>query len=82
MTLFPCWLPGEEARREVLASCPSDAAETFAAAMCVLRGEGDELDVYVGASEALADSYRVKIIGGDVVAALIGQRLLRKAGAR
>lgn len=81
MRMFPCWLPSEAARRDVLASSPPDAAETFAAALAVLRSEEDEIDVYVGLGEGRSEAFRVMAVGGDVVASLIGQRI-PKVGAK
>lgn len=81
MKLFPCWLPGEAARRDVLASSAPDAAETFAAALAVLRSEGEDVDVYVGIGDGRSEAFRVRVIGGDVVASLIGQRM-PKVGAK
>lgn len=79
MTMFQCWLPGETERREIYAGSPPDAAETFATALQVLHVEDDEIDVYVGVSHGNADAFRVRLLGGDVVAEFIGQRIRKVA---
>lgn len=81
MKYLPCWLPGEKHRRDVLAACAPDAAEAFGAATQLLRHEDDAVDVYVDIGDGRSELFRVAILGGDIVAALVGQRF-PKVGAK